>query len=111
MRIALLLLILAAPAIAQKPARTPCDHSWVSQALLDVNAIKPGITRRQLEEHFHLAGFNAASESAYYHNQILFVTIRVWFRTKRDESGRVGFSPNDVVLRVSKAYISNPPTD
>src|SRR5438445_11599389 len=107
----LLLLAMATPVAAQRPTLPPCNH-LASNVMLDVDAIRPGITRQQLEQHFQANGFHSSIQAEYFHRNLYFLTLRVWLGVPRDKDGRATPSPSDVVERVSKPYITrSPPMD
>ena len=119
MRTTLALIVLAAcvtiifPAIASRPRQERgacCDV--VLEALKASEQIKIGTTRREVEgRHFvHGGGAYFRDENTYLYSKCNYIAINIHFKLA-SPTNTATESPDDVVTKVSKPYLANPPRD
>jgi len=88
---------------------SPC--SMVRQALDYSIQIKPGTTRREVEQHFlQDGGLQFAERTRYVFAKCNYIKLEIDFNLvpRRD---RVLFSPEDTVSKVSRPYLDYPAKD
>ena len=87
---------------------------WVQKCLADFQAIKVGMTRRQVDSMFRTdGGFQGVVTVCFTHPTCRYFKIDVEFDVQRNpaEQGRVVKGMGDKVIRVSKPYIEAPNYD
>jgi HEAT repeat protein len=87
---------------------------WVASCLKDFAAIKPGMTRREIESRFRKdGGVHSLCSPRFAHPTCAFFKIDVEFDCKKDaaDQNRAIPSPDDPVIRVSKPYLEWPSID
>jgi hypothetical protein len=85
--------------------------AWVASCLKDFTAIKPGVTRRQVEDEFRKdGGIHSLSTGRFAHPTCPYFKIDVEFDCKRDpaDQNRMIQSGDDRVVHVSKPYLETP---
>jgi hypothetical protein len=88
--------------------------AWVANCLKDFAAIKPGMTRRQVEDEFPKdGGVSCLITGRFVHPTCRYFKIDVEFNCKRDaaDQNRAIQSGDDPVVHVSKPYIEWPYAD
>ncbi len=83
-------------------------NAWVEKCLKDFESIKIGMTRKEIDKVFPLAGgIQSASPGRYIHPTCPYFHIDIEFDFKRDKAnqGRAITSDDDQVISVSKPYI------
>jgi hypothetical protein len=88
--------------------------AWVQSCLTDFAAIKPGMTRREVESRFRMdGGIHSLSSLRLVHPACAYFKIDVEFDCKKNaaDQNRVIVSPDDPVIRVSKPYLEFPYAD
>ena len=109
-----LLSTLIVPAIVlcrpvQAADKSGCD--MVQQALAAYQAIKPGITRKQVEDDFKEEGGGQFREQTRYtYKGCRYIKVNIDFASVGDPKQLI-FSPDDKVTGVSKLYIEYPIKD
>ena len=98
----------------QRPERrmrqTDLEKS-VRQCLEDFNAIRPGMTRQQVEEKFLMdGGLRGAGLVRFIHPDCYYFKVDVTFSFERNaaDQNRAIRSPTDVVVEVSRPYVDYP---
>jgi len=87
---------------------------WVANCLKDFAAIKPGMTRRQVEDEFPKdGGVSSLITGRFVHPTCRYFKINVEFNCKRDaaDQNRPIQSGDDPVVHVSKPYLEWPAID
>ncbi len=86
-----------------------CDVA--QQALNELQQIKVGMTRKQLEQtNFVLAGgMLFRNHTNYMYRNCEYLNVDVDFNL--DSSVEREFSPNDTITKISKLYVTYPPRD
>jgi len=85
--------------------------AWVGRCLNDFTAIKPGMTRQEVEGKFKLdGGLQSASPVRFVHPACPYFKIEVEFDFRQDHTnqGRAITAKDDKVIRVSKPYLEAP---
>jgi len=85
--------------------------AWVKKCLQDFNALKPGITRGEIEKKFRMDGGLIASpySARFTHPSCPYFKIDVRFVSKRNaDKEDLGFEKEDKVDSISKPYIERP---
>ena len=109
-------LLLAASSIAEEPAakekaaRVQC----VWKSLEDLAAIKPGMTRAEVEKKLAMdGGLQAASPVRFTHPDCPYFKIDVEFAVHRDpkDQNRVVFGKEDTGTKASRPYLEAPYLD
>jgi hypothetical protein len=80
-------------------------QAWVEKCLRDFEAIKPGMTRKEVQAQLHSdGGLQGVSPVRFVHPECPYFKIDVEFSFGRDEAdqGRALRSDEDPVVRVSK---------
>jgi hypothetical protein len=84
---------------------------WVSKCMTELQSVKPGMTRAEVEKKFKMdGGLQGYVTVRYIHPECSYFKIDVKFLVKRnvEDQGRVVPTPKDKALSVSKPYIENP---
>lgn len=87
---------------------------WVVKCIHDFDAIKPGMTRQDVEERFPMdGGLQGVSPVRFLHPECNHFKVDVSFsyETNPSNQNRAIGSGTDVVVGVSKPYVEHPATD
>jgi hypothetical protein len=87
---------------------------WVSRCMTELQSVKPGMTRAEVEKEFQMdGGLQGYVTVRYIHPECSYFKLDVKFLVKRnaEDQGRVVPTPKDKALSVSKPYIENPYCD
>jgi len=104
-----MLLFRQAPRQSAKSEQPCC--ALVKTALDDMNQIKVGMTRRELELHLDPdGGLQFAGEGRYVYPQCEYIKVDIQFKPAPPPKGEV-LSPEDTVTKVSRPYIAYPARD
>jgi hypothetical protein len=104
----------SAKSATAQPAAHDEHAAWVENCLKDFEAIKPGMTRGEVEKKFHLdGGLQGVSPMRFVHPAAKHFKVDVEFDFKRNaaDQGRAITSKDDKVTRVSKPYLERPYLD
>lgn len=86
--------------------------SWVTSSLKDMESIQVGMTREQLLTVFTTeGGISTPTQRRYVYKGCPLFKVDVEFQTRKDASGRVVESPDDVITKISKPFIERGITD
>jgi hypothetical protein len=106
---------LASIRVTHSASQVPCtqDHNvWVTQALEQMQTIKPGMTRKDLLEVFTTeGGLSTGLRRTFVSRECLYFKVDVEFesvgRSNRDEEGRVTLveDSRDIIVNVSRPYL------
>ncbi len=95
-------------------------EAWVRKCLTELNEIKPGMTRAEIEKRVQMDGgiqdlvtVRYLHPECYLHPEYECFKINVEFSVKRNPANqnRIVPSPDDKAVTVSKPYIENPDLD
>jgi hypothetical protein len=101
------------------PGLAPCQSNSVTnsecaivqRALEAYRAIKPGITRKEVEKNFKYdGGLNFRDHGRYTYGGCDYIKLEVTFEPAPDRSNSFS-SPDDTVITVSKLFIDYPTKD
>jgi hypothetical protein len=96
------------------PGSTADDSSqarWVNAVALDIQTIKPGMTRAQLLKVFAgEGGVSTRIGRRYVYRRCGFIKVDVEFAPSGNPNSRAE-SPDDVITKISKPYLDQPVTD
>jgi len=84
---------------------------WVSKCMTELQSIKPGMSRAEVEKTLPMdGGLQGYVTVRYVHTECSYFKIDVTFLVKRDadDQGRVVPTPEDTAVSVSKPYIEHP---
>ena len=87
---------------------------WVVKCLTDFRAIKPGMTRAEVERRLPSdGGIQGYVTVRFVHPECPYFKIDVEFAVRRnpEPENRIAPSPDDKVVKVSKPYIEDPYSD
>jgi hypothetical protein len=105
--IALLFCFGLAHAQSSSAAASPC--AIVQRALEDYRAIKPGLTRKDVEKMFKYdGGLQSTGQGRFTHKDCTYIKLDVTFQLAPNGAGK---SPDDIVKTVSRLYIDYPTMD
>jgi hypothetical protein len=103
---------LASIRVTHSASQVPCtqDHNvWVTQALEQMQTIKPGMTRKDLLEVFTTeGGLSTGLRRTFVSRECLYFKVDVEFESvDRDEEGRVTLveDSRDIIVNVSRPYL------
>jgi hypothetical protein len=88
--------------------------AWVRKCLAEFAAIKPGMTRAQIEKLVRWdGGLQTVSPMRYVLPECRYFKIDVTYsyKTNPADEGRAIWSPDDKAVEVSKPYIEEPILD
>jgi len=88
--------------------------AWVRKCLADLQSIKQGLTRRDVEMRLDRAGgLSSPSRGTFVHRECVYFKVDVEFQFERDpnDMGRAKWSPDDKVVNVSRPYLAYGVTD
>jgi hypothetical protein len=92
----------------------PSDSCGIlREAIKDFGQIKPGMTRREIEDHFKLDGgmqFRGGTRYIYPKSQEVAIKVDIEFKLAVPVDS-IEDSPDDTVLKVSKPYLEYPISD
>jgi len=103
-----LLALCAARSEQTKPVPSETDHTaWVQKCLNDFQAIKPGMTRSEVEARLHTdGGFQGVQLRRFVHPACHLFKVEVEFEVKGDANDQTWASRGkDKVVKVSKPYL------
>ena len=87
------------------------ECKMVRGALEAANAIKVGMTRREVDEHWAKdGGLQFPDETRYTYAKCAYIRVDVEFKSK-ESTDAVEFSPDDTVSEVSRPYLAYPDAD
>ena len=94
-------------------AKSSQDHvAWVTQALMRMQTIKPGMTREALLTVFTTeGGISTGLQRTFVHRECPYFKVDVEFqavgRPNRDANGRVTLveGSQDIILKISRPYL------
>jgi len=96
----------------------PVDHTpWVAEVLKQIETIKPGMTRKQLESVFTTeGGISTVLQRTYVTRACPYFKVDVQFRIvgrpERDQDGRITVEDgSDLIARISRPYLQRPVYD
>lgn len=76
--------------------------------LKEIRTVRPGMTRKELEQIFQLPeGLTGVTDSYYQYRKNRHVFIHVFFDLQRDENGRFSYGEDDKIIEVSKPMLSD----
>jgi hypothetical protein len=118
MRPAIILLIIVCGFV---PVSEPTPHQSrgsqfdtcgeVRQALDDSLQIHIGTTRREVEKRFKEdGGATTREQTRYIFKKCAYIQIEIYFKLAAPRNS-LNFSPNDIVIKVSKPYLAYPAAD
>ena len=102
--------LLAAPALGQGEVQRE-RQEWVRRCLKDFEALKPGMTRAEVEKRFPIdGGLQGFSPVRYLHPDCPYFKVDVEFAVQRDPKAQNRVAPTqaDKVTKVSKPYLETP---
>jgi len=100
-----LLGILCLPAAGQ--TETSCG--WIESQLSEINNIKAGSTRADLEKLFnHDGGITELSALRYVYKKCPYIKVEVEFEDYMKFRKPGSQSPSDRIVRISKPYLEHP---
>ncbi len=93
--------------------KTDAFHtSWVKSCLDDFHAIKPGMTRREIEAKLVGDGGEVpVNQGRYCHRQCLYFKIDVTYVLNKPAPESAGDAKDDKAVSVSTPYIQEPYSD
>ena len=100
------------PPPRQRPDVTRAE--WIEECLRSFEAVKPGLTRSQIEKIFPMdGGTQGVSPVRFVHPDCSYLKIDVDFDFKRDakDQNRAIWGKDDKATKVSKPYIERPRID
>jgi|SRR5450432_2150324 hypothetical protein len=98
-----------APCQSTKATNSEC--AMVQRALEAYRAIKPGITRKDVEKDFKYdGGLNFRDHGRYTYRGCNYIKLEVTFEPAPDP-GNIFGSPDDTVITASKLFIDYPTMD
>jgi hypothetical protein len=102
-------LLLGQSVVAESQVSTIADHThWVEQVLKEMQSIKVGMRRGEVEKVFSVAGGLATvSRQAYVYRQCPYFRVDVEFAP----ADQTRASENDTVVNISKPYLDWPHGD
>jgi hypothetical protein len=87
------------------------EYKMVQGALEAANAIKVGMTRREVEEHWSEdGGLQFPDVTRYTYEKCVYIRVDVKFKGK-ESTDAAEFSPADTVSEVSAPYLAYPNAD
>jgi hypothetical protein len=98
------------------PRQNGSDNSQAScqivrQALEETRRIKGGMTRREVEKYFTQdGGLQTREETRYLYRRCDYIKVDIEFKPSASVD-RVVYSPDDIVIQVSRPYLDNPNAD
>lgn len=95
------------PLIAQEAPDIRVASMVLDSALRDARALHPGMRRAEVEKAFENASFVGPSPTQYTWRKLPTIHIEVEYRCKKDAEGRMLFSPDDVIVSVSRPYLDD----
>jgi len=93
---------------------TPCGCVEVKNALETAQRLKPGMTRKEVEQYLEKdGGMQFQSPTRYVDRACNYIKIDIEFQIVRGGSEKRNelLSPQDVVVGISKPYIAYPAKD
>ena len=76
--------------------------------LKEIRTVRPGMTRKELEQIFQLPeGLTGVTDSYYQYRKNGCIFIQVFFDLQRDENGRFSYGEDDKIIEVSKPMLSD----
>jgi hypothetical protein len=95
---------LSTPAPGQEPDTQAACCDVVKSALHDVQQLKVGMMRREVEEHFEQdGGFRPLGKENYVYRRCAYIHVDVEYKIGADAKGP---SPADKVVSVSQPYVA-----
>ena len=102
---------LVKPTARQDPCRQTRDE-WVTETLVKMKSIRPGMTREELMKVFHTqGGLSTGLRRTFVSRECPYFKVDVEFRavgrTDRDNDGRVTVQEDDrdVITQISRPYL------
>jgi len=108
----IMILAISSGSLGEQPQTTHgCPCNVIEQALGDLQRIKPGMTRQDLERHnFSIAGgLSSREQTNYIYKNCRYIQLEATFEP--DSSVKNDFSPKDVITQLSKLTLGYPVTD
>ena len=89
------------------------DHSrWVEGCLKDFESLKPGMTRKEVDEKLEQdGGIQFVGKMRYQHPDCPYFKVDIEFACSRDAEGRIMSKPTDKVTAISNPYLEWPVMD
>jgi hypothetical protein len=109
----LLGLVSAARGLRQESANQneSAESKMVQGALEAADAVKVGMTRREVAEHWSEdGGLQFRRETRYVYEKCAYIRVDVKFKLA-EPTGAVEVSPDDTVSEVSRPYLAYPDAD
>jgi hypothetical protein len=83
-----------------------------AQVLESVSRLKPGMARADVEKDFEAdGGLSMRDRTTYTYRHCHYIKIDVEFRMQEGGHANEGFSPSDLISRVSSPYLAYPVSD
>lgn len=93
----------------------PPNHTqWVAEVLKQIETVKPGMTRKQLDDVFRTeGGLSTVHQRTYVTRACRYFKVDVEFRIvgRRERDGRIVEDDSDVITRISRPYLQSPTYD
>ena len=111
MKFAALILFLASLGLSHEASVTDSNHvDWVRQSLAEMQKIKKGMTRADMERLFVPdGGLQVYGATRYVYRECPFFKVDVEFE-RAPNSPRSG-GPRDRIVKISKPYLEQPDDD
>lgn len=94
-----------------QPRPNVSNHvDWVNQSLTQMQQIKEGMTRADLERVFTPdGGLQMYTETTYVYRECPYFKVDVQFEQEPNRPAAIG--PKDKIIKISKPYIAQPALD
>jgi hypothetical protein len=86
--------------------RIPAQTRWVTGVMMDIQTIKPGMTRQDLLKVFTTeGGLSTRTQQTYVHKDCPYVKVDVVFKPVGDGGATGMEGPRDEITRISQPYL------
>ena len=93
---------------AQQAREDESPNQWLFKNLQEIQSIKVGTTRKEVDKLFTLpGGVQAMNPVTLVYRKSPYIFVRVSYKTERDSQGRVHWSPKDRVDSISQPYLQH----
>ena len=108
MPVMLSVMVLLSTSQASGPGSVPTDCAWIERALKEIQTVKVGMTRSQLETIFTMEGGLATRRSRrYVYRGCSLIKVDVQFQPIQHPGEKLKQFPDDKIIEISRPFIEN----
>lgn len=94
-------------------SRAVDEHAeWIAKSLTEIESIKVGMTRAELLKVFNEeGGISTRTWRRYAYHDCSYIKVDVEFEAVGEPEARLGESPRDKIIKISKPFLERPIID